>query len=131
MSEPDTERTPAQLLLDALDRLDPDDRKRVLAWLLEGGHPWPRALFAMPPLRQGPLSALPELSTLEADALMSRFASLRGEHQTVPVRLPSDQYRRLRDWCQEQSFSMATVIRGLVARFLDERTTPPPQPQEP
>jgi hypothetical protein len=123
MSE-EPERSPADLLVEALDQLPPEDRKRVLAWLLQGGgHHWPRAVVGLVST-PGHLSPLPELSTMESEALISRFASLRGEHQTVPVRLPSDQYRRLRDWCQEQGFSMATVIRGLVARFLDERGKP-------
>jgi hypothetical protein len=130
MSEQPGERTPASLLLGAVDALPPADRNRVLVWLLEGGHRphagWPISIF-----RQA-LGGLPELPTLEPDPLMGRFATLRGEHQTVPVRLPTDQYHRLRDWCQEQGFSMATVIRGLVARFLDERGTPPAaKPVEP
>ena len=39
----------------------------------------------------------------------------------VPVRFPADQHARLRDWCTEHGFSMATVIRGLVAKFLDDQ----------
>jgi hypothetical protein len=129
MSEAPAERSPAELLLDALDRLPPEDRRRVLAWLLGSGHLWPRAQLALHPMRPEHVTAIPDLPTVEADAIMSRFASLRGEHQNVPVRLPADQYKRLRDWCQEHGFSMATVIRGLVARFLDQRgTQPPPAP---
>jgi hypothetical protein len=39
--------------------------------------------------------------------------------QVVPVRFAADQHAQLRTWCTEHGFSMATVIRGLVARFLD------------
>jgi hypothetical protein len=46
----------------------------------------------------------------------------------VPVRFSADQHARLRAWCTEHGFSMATVIRGLVDRFLasqqPERDTP-------
>jgi CopG-like RHH_1 or ribbon-helix-helix domain, RHH_5 len=127
MSEPSEERSPADLLLSALDQLPPEDRKRVLAWLLGGGHIWARAPLWLRTFRAEPPTSLPQLSTVEAEALMVRSASLRGEHQTVPVRLPTDLYKRLRDWCQEQGFSMATVIRGLVARFLDQRGAQPPE----
>ena len=41
------------------------------------------------------------------------------EHQTLPVRLPEEQHARLKEWCNEQGFSMATVIRGLVENFLN------------
>jgi len=39
--------------------------------------------------------------------------------QMVPVRFSSEQHAQLRQWCSEHGFSMATVIRGLVARFLE------------
>jgi hypothetical protein len=39
--------------------------------------------------------------------------------QMVPVRFSSEQHAQLRQWCSEHGFSMATVIRGLVSRFLE------------
>jgi hypothetical protein len=39
--------------------------------------------------------------------------------QVVPVRFTAEQHAQLREWCAEHGFSMATVIRGLVARFLE------------
>jgi hypothetical protein len=39
----------------------------------------------------------------------------------VPVRFPADQHAKLRDWCSQHGFSMATVIRGLVGKFLEEQ----------
>jgi hypothetical protein len=44
----------------------------------------------------------------------------RGRFQVVPVRLPAEDHARLRAWSQRHGFTMATVIRGLLARFLDE-----------
>ena len=41
--------------------------------------------------------------------------------QMVPVRFSADQHARLRAWCGEHGFSMATVIRGLVDRFLESQ----------
>ena len=62
-----------------------------------------------------------------------------GPWQSVPVRLSTDQHERLKQWCQANGFTMAVVLRGLVARFLDDqagrgrRATAPPagEPAEP
>jgi hypothetical protein len=43
-----------------------------------------------------------------------------GPWQAVPVRLPVELHERLKQWCQANNFTMAVVLRGLVARFLDE-----------
>jgi hypothetical protein len=51
-----------------------------------------------------------------------------GPWQAVPVRLPVELHERLRHWCQANEFTMAVVLRGLVARFLDEYGAPPPKP---
>src|SRR5581483_6861903 len=44
--------------------------------------------------------------------------ALKGDHQVVPVRLPAELHAQLRDWCAEHGFAMATVIRGLLSKFL-------------
>jgi hypothetical protein len=57
-----------------------------------------------------------------------------GPWQSVPVRLSTDQHERLKQWCQANGFTMAVVLRGLVARFLDDqanRTARPPSTQVP
>jgi hypothetical protein len=61
-----------------------------------------------------------------------------GPWQSVPVRLSTDQHERLKQWCQANGFTMAVVLRGLVARFLDDQATRrprspagPPEPQDP
>jgi hypothetical protein len=43
----------------------------------------------------------------------------------LPVRLPPELHARLREWCTDQGFSMASVVRGLVERFLDEQEKRP------
>jgi hypothetical protein len=48
-----------------------------------------------------------------------------GPWQTVPVRLSVEHYERLKQWCQANGFTMAVVVRGLVARFLDEQARRP------
>ena len=51
-----------------------------------------------------------------------------GPWQSVPVRLSTDQHERLKQWCQANGFTMAVVLRGLVARFLDDQATRHPRP---
>ena len=41
--------------------------------------------------------------------------------KVLPVRLPVNDYERLRAFSREHGFSMAVIIRTLVERFLDER----------
>jgi hypothetical protein len=105
---------PVSLLVSAVGQLPPEQRDLVFTWLLRQ-----RPALA----RQWTLGA----SALEADELQSlqRAAGrpLRGfaasAQQVVPVRFPAEQHAQLREWCAEHGFSMATVIRGLVARFLE------------
>jgi hypothetical protein len=51
-----------------------------------------------------------------------------GPWQSVPVRLSTEQHERLKLWCQASGFTMAVVLRGLVARFLDEQAARRPRP---
>ena len=51
-----------------------------------------------------------------------------SEQQMVPVRFSSEQHAQLRQWCSEHGFSMATVIRGLVSRFLETQSPGQGQP---
>ena len=105
---------PVSLLVSAVGELPPEQRDLVFTWLLRQ-----RPALA----RQWTLGA----TALEADELQSlqRAAArpLRGfaasAQQVVPVRFPTEQHAQLREWCAEHGFSMATVIRGLVARFLE------------
>ena len=112
---------PASLLVRALNALPPDDRDRVYGWLLrrEFGPaqrpgrqpaPWPRSA-ALSGLEQS-------LEHADASGMLRSAMSATGQ-QVVPVRFPAEQHAQLRDWCTGHGFSMATVIRGLVARFLE------------
>ena len=51
-----------------------------------------------------------------------------GALKVLPVRLPAQDYERLREWSRDQGFSMAVIIRTLVKRFLDEQRGRPSQP---
>lgn len=106
---------PVALLLRALRTLPDADQDAVLAWLLTR----PAPLGPPPPGRTDWPPGPPPSPTARLDAIIGPQEPLRGEQQLVPVRLPVVQHARLREWCQEHGFSMATVIRGLVGRFLD------------
>ncbi len=64
------------------------------------------------------------LLTQDCAARQSAVSYLRtpgpAGQQLVPVRFPEETHLRLKDWCANNGFSMAVVIRGLVDRFLEE-----------
>jgi hypothetical protein len=134
-TEPSTQastETAAALLMRALDSLPEEQRREVLRWLLERV---PRALTGMAALARTEVAAssttAATLRSSEEYVLRTALGgaqvseTTRGSLQMVPVRLPTEQHARLRAWCQEHGFAMATVIRGLLARFLDEQQPGP------
>ena len=48
-----------------------------------------------------------------------------GPTSMLPVRLPPELHERLRRWSTEARFSMASIVRGLIERFLDEQARRP------
>jgi hypothetical protein len=112
-------REPIELLLQALNQFEQAERDAVLRWLLGSTRRPPDV--APEPGMVHLLSARDRASELVG--LLG--GSPRGAQQAVPVRLPVDQHAALRDWCQEHGFAMATVIRGLVAQFLETQGASP------
>jgi len=108
-----------RLLVKAVATLPDAERDQVYAWFLDRGITGSRpGTFAGP----GPLPR--QLREMSATLLSLQTAGgLPGTQpigqQVVPVRFAADQHAALRTWCSEHGFSMATVIRGLVARFLE------------
>jgi hypothetical protein len=108
-----------RLLVKAVATLPDAERDQVYAWFLDRGITGSRAgSFAGP----GPLPR--QLREMSATLLSLQTAGgLPGAQpigqQVVPVRFAADQHAALRTWCSEHGFSMATVIRGLVARFME------------
>lgn len=102
---------PVHLLVKAINTLPADDRDQVYAWLLS------RAPAGLLPLRLREMSG--QLLALQRAGAASSATQMTAGQQVVPVRFPVDQHAQLRSWCAEHGFSMATVIRGLVSRFLD------------
>jgi len=111
------------MLVSALGALPESDRDLVYTWLLRRG---------FGPVAGGRLASLTGArgasltSLLQQDVTLASGASLAqaSGQQMVPVRFSS----QLRQWCSEHGFSMATVIRGLVSRFLEGQ---PPEADKP
>jgi hypothetical protein len=112
----------AALLFTAVRRLPQEEQDAVLSELLSdrleaGGQ-------GRPPAR---IPGLPELlgtaplTGVGLGLVSGASGEPGGPWQTVPVRLSAEQHERLKHWCQANSFTMAVVLRGLVARFLDEQ----------
>ena len=114
----ETSTDPVRLLVHAVGQLPPEQRDLVLTWLLR----------QRPGLsRQWTIGVRASEHAAELQALQLSAAGQPGRgmpptaQQVVPVRFPAEQHAQLREWCAEHGFSMATVIRGLVARFLDSQ----------
>ena len=103
-----------QLLVKAIGMLPDGERDQVYAWLLNRGLAGPYGAGQLPGRVREVSSQL--LSLQQAGG--SPGSQQIGQ-QVVPVRFAADQHAQLRAWCTEHGFSMATVIRGLVARFLE------------
>ena len=114
------ERSPVELVITAVQALPDDERDRALAWLVDRNAPaWASGVGAAAyRRRRGEAAARDPFGSL------SSHGTLHGEHQSVLVRLPVEQHAQLREWCTQHHFSMATVIRGLVDRFLTQQPDP-------
>ena len=127
----------SRLLLKAIHSLPQEEQDAVLEALLDPKlAPWP----------DPESTRLPSPEVVAGGAWTPRFygrdprielthpplgPETGGPWQSVPVRLSTEQHERLKQWCQATGFTMAVVLRGLVARFLDDqasrrpRTAPP------
>jgi hypothetical protein len=118
MTEP-VVQSPEELLARALESLSSTDRQRVTMWLLSRVSPGLQLGWLGKSERDHLSSTLtPSASYRELFGLPAGGVPA-GEYQVVPVRLPADLHARLRKWSVANGFSMATVVRGLVSKFLD------------
>jgi hypothetical protein len=118
---PESERV-ARLIEKAVRTLPEREQRHVLTFLLRA---WLDLRFGQmqPPgaLEAAVMRTVPgSLGVIPGTASMPVVAS-GPEHQTLPVRLPDEQHARLKAWCAEHGFSMATVVRGLVENFLQSQ----------
>jgi len=135
-SGPDAPKDPVDLLVKALAAMPEADRDLVYAWLLRRGSE-PGQMTGLAPrglARRVPMGTLRQNVTLDPGfetgvTIVSGMSLPQASgQQMVPVRFSSEQHAQLRQWCSEHGFSMATVIRGLVSRFLEGQLPGPAQP---
>ena len=130
-------KDPVDLLVKALAAVPEADRDLVYAWLLRRGSEPGQVTGLAPPglarrvatatlLRQG-VTLDPGFEAGVTIVSGTQLPQASGQ-QMVPVRFSSEQHAQLRQWCSEHGFSMATVIRGLVSRFLESQLSGPAQP---
>ena len=132
----DAPRDPVDLLVKALAAVPEADRDLIYAWLLRRGAE-PGQVTGLAPQRMArrvPVATLLRHNVTLDPGLEAAVTIVSGtqlpqasEQQMVPVRFSSEQHAQLRQWCSEHGFSMATVVRGLVSRFLEAQ--PPGQGQ--
>lgn len=103
-------RDAIRLLVKAVGMLPDAERDEVYTWLLSRGLTSAYGTSHLP-ARLRDVSS--QILSLQA------AAGQPGPQQVVPVRFAAEQHAQLRAWCTEHGFSMATVVRGLVARFLE------------
>jgi hypothetical protein len=122
----------SRLMVKAVRSLPPEEQDALLEAMLEPRlAPWPgpgeRGLPPDPVHRisgQDPRVELGQDPRPRIELTMPPLGpETGGPWQSVPVRLSTDQHERLKQWCQANGFTMAVVLRGLVARFLDDQAT--------
>jgi hypothetical protein len=123
---PGPAKDPIQVLVNAIGALPDADRDLVYAWLLRRGFEAEEAGVLAVPTRA---RSVPVAALLQQEVTLGRGALTQASgQQMVPVRFSLQQHAQLRQWCNEHGFSMATVIRGLVSRFLEGQLPGPGQP---
>jgi hypothetical protein len=122
-----------QLLVKGIRRLSEEEQDTVLAELLDDRiDPSPQGPGRLPGLLHHSF-ADPQTALISGQLSQVRreLGAEGGPWQTVPVRLSTEQHERLKQWCQANDFTMAVVLRGLVARFLDAQSRKAAGPEPP
>ena len=129
-----------ELLLKAIQSLPADEQEEVLVAVLGGqgttiGAAAARAEVGGPPpgLPGAPFTIPLSGEFLPEPGSRVRASATAGEAalRVLPVRLPAEEYERLRAWSREHDFSMAVIIRTLVERFLAGQAAPKEPPPAP
>jgi len=109
----------ARLMLKAVRSLPEREQHVVLEYLVEAG----LGVAGEPAQRKRAMQEQVMLGAFGPEESLARFR-LQGPgpgYQAIPVRLSESQHALLKDWCAENGFSMAVVVRGLVERFLEDQ----------
>lgn len=124
MSEhPSDEGRAASLLLKAIHHLPAGEQDEVLEALVRQtiGSPGGIGMFRGPAeMHPGGVATDPDLTFLPGPP----FDVVKPLNVSLLVRLPEDLHDRFRRWCTDNGFSMASAARGLIERFLKDRTPP-------
>lgn len=119
VKQPQEQKDAVALLVQAVNQLPAADRDLVFAWLLRvGGRQYSPSVAMVSWGRQEDRA---DMVRIFQEAKSAQQPGLAAAQQMVPVRFPADQHAKLREWCAQHGFSMATVIRGLVAKFLEDQ----------
>lgn len=112
-----------KLLLKAVRQLPQREQDQLLTALLRAAVVEPgRPATGSEPSFTHPVPPSPqEMLMWSRPGAMPPPMGMTGPTAMLPVRLPPDLHERLRDWSGTHGFSMASVVRGLVERFLDEQ----------
>ncbi|HEV8372719.1 MAG TPA: hypothetical protein VGR68_05925 [Actinomycetota bacterium] len=106
-----------RLVLKAFRSLSEDEQETLVReWF--GARP---AAWLPPGELMQALEQLPTHGPQRVELAQAAGMETGGPWQSVPVRLSTEQHERLKQWCQANGFTMAVVLRGLVARFLDDQ----------
>lgn len=100
-----------RLLFKAVKGLPEDEQRAIFEYLFEKGIGKP----AHPSSGEGADSREGALTV----KLLAAQRPVGPDQVMIPVRLSEAQHRRLKQWCAENNFPMAVVVRGVIERFLD------------
>jgi hypothetical protein len=121
----------SRLMVKAIRSLPAEEQDKLLEAMLEprlAPYPDPGAPLGTWDLPRGtPVHPVYEQPPRYGVSLPPLGPETGGPWQSVPVRLSTDQHERLKQWCQANGFTMAVVLRGLVARFLDDQAVRRPR----
>jgi hypothetical protein len=122
----------SQLLVKGIRKLTEEEQDAVLAALLEDRiDPAAQTAGRLPGLLHSVTDPRVGLIRRELGPVRRDLGAESGPWQTVPVRLSTEQHERLKQWCHANDFTMAVVLRGLVARFLDAQFRKATGPEPP
>jgi hypothetical protein len=129
----------SKLLLKAVRGLPQREQDQVLAALIRSALPSPATTagrpgpVSLPHPRSGSAPVPSEMLLISDPMTAAQAGSVEasGPVAMLPVRLPPELHERLRRWSNEHGFSMASVVRGLVERFLDEQAQKKPRRRSP
>ena len=116
-----------RLLLAAIRSLPEPDQDAVLALLfqgLTGIQSWENAVRFGDERRRVEVATRGIAELRVGGLFANQREAVPADTKILPIRFPQARYEQLKTWCEEHSFPMAAVVRGLVERFLESQGLP-------